>query len=930
MLNSLGLGFIFTAKDLASGKMAGLQRRFSSLDDAVGARGRRMSRAFRELGVGLAVFTAGAVGLGGTFALANRAGKFEQGLAGVGAVTKATAADMDMLHKSAIDAGIATQFSPDEAVEGLTSLATAGQTARQATETLIPVLDLAAGSLGQLGVSESAEAVVGTLNAYGIAARDAAGVTDKLLRITQLTNFQARDFEAGLSKAAATGAVFDQSLNDVLVTMGLIRNRNIDASSAATGFREATRRVGSDLGAQKALMSAGIDIFDKSTGKMRSIVDIMLEFSKASSDLTDKERNKIIVQAFGARGLLAYNAVSKAAFTTQRDGREVTLKGAEAVEALRKEMEKSGGTAKEFRERLLDTFQGQKTLLKGSLQTLAVVVGEAFSKVFKPVVSGIITVVNDAIYAWERLSPAVKSVIAKLLVFASTFLAVLGAVMALKGAFAMIRIGMAALGITFSGFLATFGPILLLIGGAAVVFYGFRQAFDRNFGGIADTLNRVWSQVKLFFQGLVQLFTDGGFSGAVMEDLAKAENQGLKSFLVGIYQFVHRLGVLWEGIKAGFSSAIEAGRPAFEAMATALGRLWDAASKLFGAIFGWTTGASEGFGAVGVAIGQGLGTAVEWIATAIGWVADLFGGFFEGLMRWIEPIKQAFAGVFGAIGQLIDTIAGIFGEASGKGLTFGDVLNGLGRAIGWVAGLITTVLVTAIEAVIDVITTVIDWIKGFGTAIGEGLGAIVIFFGETLPNALASAWETIKGWFGKIGDFFVSIGQWFSDLFSKIADGIVAFFQPVIDFFNGIADAISSAINAVIDTLINIARAIPSWMLPESIEDWVSSLSTSEEKQAQVYLEQRAPAVAQFKADEAANPEVQRLVATSEQGGYYGAFAEMQLQMMQAVTEAQANAMKKPVEVRTTLEVDGQKLAEVMQRVDRDSATRGFSPVPTY
>ena len=478
MLNSLGLGFIFTAKDLASGKMAGLQRRFSSLDDAVGARGRRMSRAFRELGVGLAVFTAGAVGLGGTFALANRAGKFEQGLAGVGAVTKATAADMDMLHKSAIDAGIATQFSPDEAVEGLTSLATAGQTARQATETLIPVLDLAAGSLGQLGVSESAEAVVGTLNAYGIAARDAAGVTDKLLRITQLTNFQARDFEAGLSKAAATGAVFDQSLNDVLVTMGLIRNRNIDASSAATGFREATRRVGSDLGAQKALMSAGIDIFDKSTGKMRSIVDIMLEFSKASSDLTDKERNKIIVQAFGARGLLAYNAVSKAAFTTQRDGREVTLKGAEAVEALRKEMEKSGGTAKEFRERLLDTFQGQKTLLKGSLQTLAVVVGEAFSKVFKPVVSGIITVVNDAIYAWERLSPAVKSVIAKLLVFASTFLAVLGAVMALKGAFAMIRIGMAALGITFSGFLATFGPILLLIGGAAVVFYGFRQAFD--------------------------------------------------------------------------------------------------------------------------------------------------------------------------------------------------------------------------------------------------------------------------------------------------------------------------------------------------------------------------------------------------------------------------------------------------------------------
>lgn len=40
------------------------------------------------------------------------------------------------------------------------------------------------------------------------------------LRITQLTNFQTRDFEAGLAKAAAAGSVFNQSLDDVLITMG--------------------------------------------------------------------------------------------------------------------------------------------------------------------------------------------------------------------------------------------------------------------------------------------------------------------------------------------------------------------------------------------------------------------------------------------------------------------------------------------------------------------------------------------------------------------------------------------------------------------------------------------------------------------------------------------------------------------------------------
>jgi len=49
------------------------------------------------------------------------------------------------------------------------------------------VLDLAAGSLGQLGVASAAEAVVGTLNADGMTADQAVGVTDRLLRITQLT-----------------------------------------------------------------------------------------------------------------------------------------------------------------------------------------------------------------------------------------------------------------------------------------------------------------------------------------------------------------------------------------------------------------------------------------------------------------------------------------------------------------------------------------------------------------------------------------------------------------------------------------------------------------------------------------------------------------------------------------------------------------------
>lgn len=52
-------------------------------------------------------------------------------------------------------------------------------------------------------MAQATEAVVGTLNAYGISADQAASVTDRLLRTTQISNFQARDFEAVLAALAA-------------------------------------------------------------------------------------------------------------------------------------------------------------------------------------------------------------------------------------------------------------------------------------------------------------------------------------------------------------------------------------------------------------------------------------------------------------------------------------------------------------------------------------------------------------------------------------------------------------------------------------------------------------------------------------------------------------------------------------------------------
>ncbi|MCG8668479.1 MAG: phage tail tape measure protein, partial [Pseudomonadales bacterium] len=425
-LNNIGLGMTITATNLASGtlrRVSGDIRR-TSANSVIASNA--MRAGFAVAAAGALTLVSGLTVLKGAMSLARQAGEFEQAIAAVGAIANASVPELESLRDAAIEAGIATQFSPTEATEGLQSLITAGQTATQATETLIPVLDLAAGSLGQLGVAGAAEAVVGTLNSYQLSATEAANVTDRLLRTTQLTNFQARDFETGLAKAAAAGAVFSQDLNDVLITMGLLRNANIDASSSATAFREATRRLGSDQNAQRAVTEAGVQIFDEQTGAMRSIVDVMQELSVATADQTEQERNRTVAQAFGARGLLAFNAIARATFTTTRNNREVTLEGAEAIRALRKELDGATGTAERFRNELLDTFEGQKQLLRGTLQTLGIVLGESFARILKPIVKSIVDTLNTILQFFNDLPPEMKDVISRFILFAGAGLVLFG------------------------------------------------------------------------------------------------------------------------------------------------------------------------------------------------------------------------------------------------------------------------------------------------------------------------------------------------------------------------------------------------------------------------------------------------------------------------------------------------------------------------
>jgi len=103
----LGLVIMLSVHDLGSAAIQQFAVNFGGFANRVANTAKRITNTLFDVGKGFLIFKAGSSVLSSSFALANRAGEFEQRLAAVGAVTRASALELDNLNQAAIRAGIA-------------------------------------------------------------------------------------------------------------------------------------------------------------------------------------------------------------------------------------------------------------------------------------------------------------------------------------------------------------------------------------------------------------------------------------------------------------------------------------------------------------------------------------------------------------------------------------------------------------------------------------------------------------------------------------------------------------------------------------------------------------------------------------------------------------------------------------------------------
>ena len=827
------------------------------------------------------------------------AGTFDKAVVSAGALMnlgwKQTPKEMKMLEKAAIDAGIATQFTPTQAAEGLALLGQSGYNATEATKLLIPTLNLAAA--GEMSVAQAASTMSAGVKIFGLDIGSAANATDKMLRIANATSLTAGDLQIALGNVSRGAIVTGQSMDEMLPSIGLVKNAGVDASVASSSVSSALLMMAKN--SKKLKDDLGVNVTD-AAGNFRPMMDVIYEVDQAMKKKIPNAaaRSSKAMELFGKFGLSAFANMSAQMTSgiTGAGGKKVT--GTDAIAYLRKSMASAsdnGGAANEFKERLLNTFEGQKILLRGSMETLAITLGQPFTVAMRPIVAGVTDLVNKIITVVQGMSPELKLFLAKFAIGVASL-----------ASFATAAIGVGAAVSTIAGpvmevigALGTLGPIgaalAAVFGVFTAVFSGFKVAYENDVGGFGTFLADKLNSAKLIVLGLAQVFTSGQISGPVADELSKTENAGLLAFIGRLYATFNQVKSFIDSFVTGFKESIKSAGPIFHDFSASIELLMGNFSGLTEAIDG---DKMSGEFAKSNASGQFFGTTVANSVLLI--VAGLTRmiqftdgviGAWDRMKSTFSGIGDAFGGFFGFFGEIVNE----FHSLTAAGESSGSSLSG----IGWYIANIWSNLGSVIGAAL-----------GFAKNMFLAVGNVVVGFGEIIYGVFTlngtMIWNGFKrvafgaitgiiGMLGFMGETAGAVIDWVGALFGQewnVSKGVKGFKDSLIGEFKT-----SMGLDAKATDARNAANGVgPSNVVPEKLT---------------------APAGSLFATNDAAD------AAGAAPFGSMAAMPAMGGTSNAEVVSAINNLAKRPIEV--TVNISGRTVASSTADASADEADRGYA-----
>lgn len=305
---------------------------------------------------------------------------FEKQMSMVRAITGATADDMALLEGKARELGATTKFSASEAAQAMVEFAKQGFSVKEMLDATQPTLALAASD--NLALADAAKITAGVMRGMAIDSSELNKVADSLVNtFTNTSNSTALLGEA-MQKLGPIGKQANQSLDDLMGTLGVLGNVMIQGGEAGTALRTFLIRIGSGADtAAKGLQMLGLTTEDlrDSSGKLKPLADIIDLLGSRMKGLTDEQQQMAAYLIAGMRAIGPFQAMIAA--------------GGDEIRRLSAISAKSG-TSLNIMKVAIDNVSGDVAIAKSAFQELGVSIGDMVSGSMRKTIQAVTEIIT--------------------------------------------------------------------------------------------------------------------------------------------------------------------------------------------------------------------------------------------------------------------------------------------------------------------------------------------------------------------------------------------------------------------------------------------------------------------------------------------------------------------------------------------------------
>lgn len=627
------IGVIFTAKDLASGSVGRLDKKFKTLSNTTDDTALKFSKNLKLMGAGLAAVAVGAIGLGVLNVAGRKFASLGQSVAEVGTLIEGTPEEIKELTDQSI--ALANTFGGDakaQAAAFYQAISAGVGGVSEAQEFLTIANKVAIG-----GVTDAATAIDGLTtitNAFiqdNVTAQQAA---DGLFVAMKAGKTTIGELSSGISKASTGAAALGIQFDELLGATSALTAGGVPTAEAFTSLKAVFTAFASKQETAKQLGTETAAAFSLQNLKAKGLRKTLIEVSKSVGGNIE-DLTKLLGSSEAVNAVLALTGSQADKFAGIMEG--MAKKTGEAEGAFLKMTQTTAFVEKRF-----------DALSDG----LVLTIGKAFDPIRKAILEFGVTVLE----VFNSIPQPITDFIVKALALVFAIIAVGGAVVAMKAGFILLSIVAVKIG-------AVLLPIIGIVLGIAAAIGLLILLVKSNFGGIGDFFSETFNRIKIFFQAIIGVIKDGKISEELFNQLQDAGILGFVESVLGAFFKVKAfLTGLFEGFVGAFSATVE---PVFEQFVNAFSDVLTVIGQIFGGVFSILNklmgGTGDFAGALGAAEGAGLG-----IGATLGVV---FGGLIDIMLFVITIVLRIVEG-FLEVGRIITLVFGTAAEIIGGFVTF--------------------------------------------------------------------------------------------------------------------------------------------------------------------------------------------------------------------------------------------------------------------